>query len=95
MTDLHTHIEHEKNHDMPRLESVLPYGESEKIALAFARTKKFVPTKSHPSAPTSSLLAEGLAGLLAAPFDKLRDLLSSFPDEGATEGTEVDWKGKL
>ncbi|EPE28356.1 hypothetical protein GLAREA_09476 [Glarea lozoyensis ATCC 20868] len=94
ITDLHTHIEHEKNHDMPRLESVLPPGESEKIALSFARTKKFVPTKSHPSAPTSSVLSEGLAGLLAAPFDKLRDLLQTFP-EGAGEGTEVDWRGKL
>ncbi|EHK98732.1 putative Uncharacterized hemerythrin-like protein [Glarea lozoyensis 74030] len=54
ITDLHTHIEHEKNHDMPRLESVLPPGESEKIALSFARTKKFVPTKSHPIKPITS-----------------------------------------
>ncbi|TVY32221.1 putative hemerythrin-like protein [Lachnellula subtilissima] len=69
MHDLHTHIEHEKNEDMPRLEAKLSHEESEKIAKSFMRTKHFVPTKSHPGAPTFSSLAEGLAGLLAAPDD--------------------------
>lgn len=76
MHDLHTHIEHEKNEDMPLLEAKLDRAESEKIAKSFMRTKQFVPTKSHPGAPTSSPLAEGLAGLLAAPVDKLRYVMS-------------------
>lgn len=90
MKDLHFHIEHESQEDMPRLEKVLPKEESEKIAASFARTKNFVPTRSHPSAPTFSPLAEGLVGLLAAPIDKLRDLMNDYPDE-PTKSTEFDW----
>ena len=90
MQDLHTHIEHESQEDMPRLEKAISQEESEKIAKSFARTKQFVPTKSHPDAPTSSVLSEGLAGLLAAPIDKLRTIYDSFPDE-ETKGTEVEW----
>lgn len=94
MHDLHIHIEHEKNEDMPRLESALPAGESEKIANAFGRTKQIVPTKSHPGAPTSNSIIESFAGLLAAPIDKLRTMMDSFPEE-ETKSTEVDWKGML
>ncbi|CZS88539.1 hypothetical protein WAI453_010724 [Rhynchosporium graminicola] len=90
MTDLHHHIEHEKDVDMPLLEKVISQAESEKIALSFMRTKKLVPTKSHPGAPTSNPWTEGLAGLLAAPVDKLRTLMESFPDE-ETGSAEVDW----
>lgn len=54
----------------------------------------FVPTKSHPEAPTSSPLAEGLAGLLAAPIDRLKTMMEEFPDE-ETGGTEVDWWGNV
>lgn len=75
MDNLHHHIEHEKNEDMPRLEKLLSREESEALALQFKRTKKFVPTRSHPSAPTSSWAFEGIAALLAAPIDKLRDLM--------------------
>lgn len=79
---------------MPRLEAAMSSSESEKLALQFARTKWFVPTRSHPGAPTFSTLAEGLTGLLVAPIDKLRDLMRDFPDvEG--KGTEVDWLGML
>lgn len=94
MHDLHTHIEHERDEDMPRLEAKLPKEESEKIAKSFARTKMIVPTKSHPDAPTSSPLTEGLAGLMAASIDKLKAMMESFPEE-ETGGTEVDWAGML
>lgn len=36
---------------------------------------------SHPSAPNKPPF-ETLAGLLAAPIDKLRDAFSNFPSEG-------------
>lgn len=94
MHDLHFHIDHEKNEDMPRLEKVLSQSESEAIAKQFIRTKQFVPTKSHPDAPTANPVIEGLAGLLAAPIDKLRTTMESFPEE-ETGGSEVDWKGLL
>lgn len=88
MHDLHTHIEHEVNEDMPRLEEAMPLHESQALATKFARTKQMVPTKSHPGAPTGNFYIESLAGLLAAPLDKLRTLTDSFPDE-KTGGTEV------
>ena len=78
---LHHHIEHEKEEDMPRLESLLSREESEQLAVSFERTKKIVPTKSHPGAPTSYYL-ELLTGLMAAPVDKFMDYLTKdFPDE--------------
>ncbi|KAL1651350.1 hypothetical protein SLS58_000690 [Diplodia intermedia] len=83
MHDLHAHIEHEKNEDMPRLEALLRPDESKALAAEFLRTKKIVPTRSHPSAPNQPPL-ETLAGLLVAPVDRLRDLVSSFPS--AAEG---------
>jgi len=94
MHDLHFHIEHEKNEDMPRLEKVLSNEQSESISRQFIRTKQIVPTKSHPSAPTAHWVIEGLAGLLVAPIDKLRTLMDSFPDE-ETGGSEVDWRGLI
>lgn len=94
MQDLHTHIEHEKEVDMPTLEKAISEEESKKIALSFMRTKQIVPTKSHPGAPTSPTALEGFAGLLAMPLDKLRTMVDSFPDE-PTGGAEVDWKSML
>lgn len=43
MHDLHTHIEHESQEDMPRVESALSQSESEAIAKSFIRTKQIVP----------------------------------------------------
>lgn len=83
MDNLHHHIEHEKNEDMPRTEKLLSREESQALALQFQRTKMFVPTRSHPSAPTSSWAFEGITALLAAPIDMLRDLMmNEYPDEG-------------
>jgi hypothetical protein len=89
MHDLHFHIEHEKNEDMPRLEKILSKEELESIVKLFIRTKQIVPTKSHPDAPTSHWAIEGLAGLLVAPIDKLRTMMESFPKE-ETGSSEVD-----
>lgn len=65
---------------MPRLEGLLPREESEALARSFERTKGIVPTRSHPAAPTEYYL-ENLAGLLAAPIDRLGDWLRDFPTE--------------
>ncbi|KAF8853711.1 hypothetical protein BDZ45DRAFT_806412 [Acephala macrosclerotiorum] len=67
---------------------------SEAIPKQFMRTKQFVPTKSHPDAPTTNLVIEGLAGLLTAPIDKLKTMMESFPEE-ETKSSEVDWRGIL
>lgn len=51
LKDLHTHIEHEANEDMPKLEKILSKDESRELANQFERTKLILPTRSHPSAP--------------------------------------------
>lgn len=76
--DLDEHIKEEEKDDLPALEKALPEGESESIAASFQRTKYFVPTRSHPSAPDRPPF-ETVAGLLAAPLDKLGDIFRKFP----------------
>lgn len=78
--DLHTHIEHESNEDMPRLEKLLSREESRALANQFERTKIILPTRSHPSAPNKPYF-ENFAAMLAAPIDKFADLLRAFPSE--------------
>jgi hypothetical protein len=80
LRDLHDHIEHESNEDMPRLEKILSREESAALAQSFERTKTITPTRSHPSAPNKPYF-ENVAAFLAAPIDKLTDLLRSYPDE--------------
>jgi hypothetical protein len=80
MDNLHHHIEHEKNEDMPRLEGLISRQESEAIAKSFQRTKGIVPTRSHPAAPTE-FYAESIVGLLTMPIDRMRDWLRDFPNE--------------
>ncbi|KAF6742562.1 HHE domain-containing protein [Ephemerocybe angulata] len=80
MSELMEHIKTEEEQDFPQLESAIGYEKSVNVAKSFERTKHFVPTRSHPSAPNKPPF-ETLAGLLAAPLDKLRDAFSKFPSE--------------
>ncbi|KAJ4517755.1 hypothetical protein HRR78_003593 [Exophiala dermatitidis] len=77
---LSKHIEEEEQHDLPALEKALPQGEGDSLAKSFSRTKLFVPTRSHPMAPDKPPF-ETVAGILAAPIDKLGDLFRKFPPE--------------
>ncbi|TGZ78308.1 hypothetical protein EX30DRAFT_359870 [Ascodesmis nigricans] len=54
---------------------------SKVLAKSFERTKMFVPTRSHPSAPDRPPLFENAVGMLATPIDKLRDMFERFPEE--------------
>jgi hypothetical protein len=49
--ELREHIKEEEQDDLPKLEEVLSREDSKSLASEFERTKKFVPTRSHPSAP--------------------------------------------
>ena len=80
LEDLHHHINHESNKDMPRIEKLLSREESRDLANQFEKTKVLLPTRSHPSAPNKPYF-ENLAGMLAAPLDKFADLMRSFPPE--------------
>ncbi|KAL8663307.1 MAG: hypothetical protein Q9202_003943 [Teloschistes flavicans] len=79
LTDLHHHIAHESNEDIPRLEDKLSREESKALARSFERTKIITPTRSHPSAPNRPYF-ENFAALLAAPIDRFRDLLTAWPE---------------
>jgi len=75
------HMEEEENDDLPALEKAIgDHDECVKLGKSFARTKMFVPTRSHPSAPDKPPF-ETVAGLLAAPMDKLGDLFRKFPKD--------------
>lgn len=80
MAHLRPHNESEENEDLPMLESKLGEEYSASAAQSFKRTKKFVPTRPHPSAPNRPPL-ETFAGFLAAPIDKLRDAFDTFPTQ--------------
>ena len=79
LEDLHTHIEHESNEYIPRLEKLLSREESQALAARFERTKMIVPTRSHPSAPNRPYF-ENFAVMLAAPIDRFADLVRTFPE---------------
>ncbi|KAG8932544.1 hypothetical protein FRC02_000921 [Tulasnella sp. 418] len=78
----------EEENDLPMFEKTMEPDESAAMAQSFMRTKKFVPTRSHPSAPDKPPF-ETAAGLLAAPIDKLKDMFASFPDESDKTETRI------
>jgi hemerythrin-like domain-containing protein len=83
MSELSKHIKDEEENDLPKLEKALQQGESEKMANSFGRTKAFVPSRSHPSAPSKPPF-ETVVGLMTAPIDHLADLFRKFPEETAS-----------
>jgi hemerythrin-like domain-containing protein len=83
-TNLSQHIKEEESEDLPSLEKTLDQDDSEKQTKKFMRTKKFIPTRSHPSAPDKPPF-ETVAGLMAAPIDHLADLFRKFPEESKSQ----------
>ena len=79
MADLSQHIKEEEHDDLPNLEKTLDTDDSAELAKSFERTKMFVPSRSHPSAPNRPPF-ETIAGLLAAPIDRLGDLFRKDKD---------------
>ncbi|OOF92541.1 hypothetical protein ASPCADRAFT_133544 [Aspergillus carbonarius ITEM 5010] len=80
MSDLTQHIKEEEAEDLPQLEAALSPEDSESYAKSFARTKMFVPSRSHPSAPDKPPF-ETAVGLLTAPIDHLADLFRKWPHD--------------
>lgn len=79
---LSEHMKEEEERDLPALEQKLQeaQGESESMAKSFARTKAFVPSRSHPSAGEHPPF-ETVMRLLTAPIDHIADLFRKFPDK--------------
>lgn len=78
MQDLSEHIKEEESQDLPKLEDALGTEESEDLAKSFGRTKMFVPSRSHPTAPDKPPF-ETAIGLMTAPVDHLADLFRKWP----------------
>ncbi|KAH9884728.1 HHE domain protein [Xylariomycetidae sp. FL2044] len=83
--DLEQHMIEEEEDDLVKLEASLTETESKELSESFERTKMFTPTRSHPSAPNRPPF-ETVAGLMAAPIDRLKDMFRKFPKE--KEGTD-------
>ncbi|KAI0821102.1 hypothetical protein BC629DRAFT_1587415 [Irpex lacteus] len=93
MASLHHHNDDEEIDDLPALEAVIGQDAAKEAAVSFKKTKKFVPTRAHPSAPNQPPL-ETFAGFLAAPIDKLMDAFASFPTEEEKDAAEEELKGR-
>ncbi|KAK9483613.1 hemerythrin HHE cation binding domain-containing protein [Lipomyces starkeyi] len=83
MNELKEHIRNEEEVQLPQIERALGDDESIKLAKSFSRTKHFVPTHSHPSAPNKPPFETAVA-LLTAPIDKLKDIFKKFPSESTS-----------
>lgn len=79
MKELSEHIKEEETTDLVKLEEALSGDESESLSKFFGRTKMFIPSRSHPSAPNKPPY-ETAVGLLTAPIDHLADLFRSWPE---------------
>lgn len=84
MDSLRHHNDSEETKDLPMLEPAIGKAMSIETAASFKITKKFVPTRSHPSAPNQPPY-ETLVGFITAPLDKLKDVFASFPTQGEME----------
>lgn len=80
MDNLSQHIHEEEANDMPKLDNALAKSDSEALSKSFGRTKAFVPSHAHPSAPDKPPF-ETAIGLLTAPIDHIADLFRKFPDQ--------------
>ncbi|KAJ6622836.1 hypothetical protein B0H10DRAFT_2013002 [Mycena sp. CBHHK59/15] len=87
MVSLHHHNDDEEIKDLPLLEPHLGEGASKDAAAQFSMTKKFVPTRAHPSVPNKPPF-ETLAAFLLAPIDKLKDAFAKFPTDEMKEATK-------
>jgi len=87
MDHLRPHNDSEETNDLPQLEKVLGPENSKEAAAKFKRTKKFAPTRAHPSAPNKPPY-ETFAGFLALPIDLLKDQFAKFPTEEMKKDAE-------
>lgn len=78
MADLKEHMISEETEDIPRLDDALSEEESVGLSQSLNRTKMFVPSRSHPSAPSTPPF-DTAVGLLTAPLDRVADVFRKWP----------------
>ena len=78
LDDLEYHFKQEESSDLPALEDELSQADSEALTGLLDRTKMFVPSRSHPLAPSKPPF-ETVVGLLTAPVDMVADIFRKWP----------------
>lgn len=79
--DLQLHMRREEEEDLVILERVLPKEDSQALVASLEKMKKFLPSRSHPLAPSKPPL-ETAVGLLTTPVDMIADLFRKWPHVG-------------
>lgn len=79
MENLSKHMKEEEIEDLVKLDKALSQDQKESLGKSFDRTKAFVPSRAHPSAPSKPPF-ETAVSLLTAPIDHVADLFRRFPD---------------
>lgn len=78
VVDLENHIRREEDQDFARLEVTISKEESEALTRSLDQIKTFLPSRSHPLAPTKPPF-ETAVGLLTAPVDMIADMFRKWP----------------
>ncbi|KAJ6096290.1 hypothetical protein N7486_007036 [Penicillium sp. IBT 16267x] len=78
LEDLQRHLRHEEEEDLVMLEEVLSKEDSQALSESLGRMKKFLPSRSHPLAPSEPPF-ETAVGLLTTPIDMVADLFRKWP----------------
>ena len=71
----------EEEEDLVILDRVLPEKDSQALVASLVKMKKFLPSRSHPLAPSKPPL-ETAVGLLTTPVDMIADLFRKWPNVG-------------
>lgn len=79
--DLENHVRKEEDQDFARLEVTISKEDSEALTRSLGRMKTFLPSRSHPLAPSKPPF-ETAVGLLTAPIDIVADLFRKWPHPG-------------
>lgn len=87
MEDLESHMKREEEEDLVLLERALSKEDSQALVASLHKMKKFLPSRSHPLAPSKPPF-ENAVGLLTTPVDMVADLFRKWPHarEGYKEG---------
>jgi hemerythrin superfamily protein len=78
--NLMDHIKMEEVEDLAFIQENVSLEKRQSAGKMFSMKKHLVPTRPHPEIPDKPTALELALGLLVTPFDKLRDMFTSFPD---------------
>ncbi|KXS20001.1 hypothetical protein M427DRAFT_52285 [Gonapodya prolifera JEL478] len=77
--ELEHHMKGEERDDLPLLSAQLDIEARLKLGRQFSIAKMIAPTRPHPAAPNEGGMMETIGGMVAAAFDKTKDVGRSFP----------------